>query len=167
MPELKPLPKEAVPEAHEKAKHYRYLGASWQAESICRDILETDPDNQEVINTLVLAITDQFESFARTSPAYALEMANKLTDPYKAEYCKGLIYERRAIATYKRNLEGGGSMAYTHFERAMQHYENAEKHEPGDKKVSILRWNACARFINQFKLSPPTEETGVEPFLDV
>ncbi|MEX0680791.1 MAG: hypothetical protein WD097_05370 [Balneolales bacterium] len=166
MPELKPLSNDAIPEAHEKAKHYRLLNAPWQAESICRDILNADPDNQAVIYTLILAITDQFESYGRTSPAFAEELTSKLNDPYEAEYCRGLIFERLAIATYRRQTPGCGYHAYSHFQRAMGHYQKAEQFQSGTNRESILRWNACVRFIQQHKLESQPEEIGGEPLLD-
>ena len=44
--ELKPLSREAFPAALEKAERYRLLNEPLEAESICRDILAVDPDNQ-------------------------------------------------------------------------------------------------------------------------
>jgi hypothetical protein len=57
---LKPLSKEAIPAAHEKANCYRFLNEPVEAESICLDILEVEPDNQQAIITLLLSLTDQF-----------------------------------------------------------------------------------------------------------
>ena len=56
---LKPISKEAVPRAIQKAERYRLINQSWAAESICRDILGIDPANQQVLVMLVLALTDQ------------------------------------------------------------------------------------------------------------
>jgi hypothetical protein len=50
MYELKPLLKTAVPAALEKAKHYRLLNEAVEAESICLDIIEIEPDNQNALN---------------------------------------------------------------------------------------------------------------------
>ena len=61
-PELRPISAEAVPKAIEKAKHYRLLSEPAEAESICRDILDIQPANQETMVVLVLALTDQFGS---------------------------------------------------------------------------------------------------------
>lgn len=167
MPDLKPLSKEAIPEALEKARHYRLLNEPWQAESICRDILLSDSENQVVIYTLILAITDQFDGYVKTAASQALELADRLKDPYEAEYCRGLIYERRAIAAYRRQKAGSGNIAHSFFERAMKHYEQAEKLQSGVNRDAILRWNACVRFIQQHKLKPSPKEKWVEPFLDV
>ncbi len=50
--ELKKLDKEAVPAAIERAKHYRLLNEPGAAESICLDILQVEPNNQEALITL-------------------------------------------------------------------------------------------------------------------
>src|SRR5438034_11488022 len=60
MSDLKPLSKEAIPAALEKAMRYRLLNEPAEAESICLDVLKADPDNQEAIITLLLALTDRF-----------------------------------------------------------------------------------------------------------
>jgi len=42
-----------------KTEVYRYLNEPGEAESICRDILAVEPDNQAALRLLGLAITDQ------------------------------------------------------------------------------------------------------------
>src|SRR5688572_4871700 len=58
--EPKPIRKEAIPKALDKAQLYRLLNEPAQAESICSDILQLDLDNQQALITLLLALTDQF-----------------------------------------------------------------------------------------------------------
>ena len=58
--ELKKLSTEAVPSALERAKHYRLLNEPGAAESICLDILEVEPENQEALINLILAMSDRF-----------------------------------------------------------------------------------------------------------
>ena len=48
-----------IPAALEKATRYRLLNEPLEAESICRDVLAVDPENQEAVITLLLAVTDQ------------------------------------------------------------------------------------------------------------
>ena len=60
MHEIKMLTGEGVAAALEKARHYRLLGEPDDAESICLDILAVEPDNQEVLVTLLLTLTDKF-----------------------------------------------------------------------------------------------------------
>ena len=58
--ELKPLNREAIPAALEKANRYRLLNEPGAAESIYLDILAIDPDNQEALVNIVLAMSDRF-----------------------------------------------------------------------------------------------------------
>ena len=168
MSNLKTISKEAIPQALEKAMHYRLLNDPWQAESICRDILRTDPKNQEAVYALILAITDQFEGKFKKSLSHALEKVSDLTDEYKEEYCRGLIFERQARAALTRHTPRAVYIAYGYMERAMNHYKNAEQIRPETNEESILRWNACARYIKEHNLvPPPSEEKGAQPFLDV
>ena len=62
MLEPKPISKDSIPKALERAEHYRLLNEPWQAESICRDILIVEPDNHDAVLNLLLAITDQFSN---------------------------------------------------------------------------------------------------------
>ena len=59
--ELKTLSPEGVPAALEKALRYRMLNEPEQAESICEDVLRLEPDNQEALVMLILALTDRFD----------------------------------------------------------------------------------------------------------
>ena len=45
----------------EKALRYRLLNEPLEAESICLDVLQAEPANQEALVTLVLARTDLFD----------------------------------------------------------------------------------------------------------
>ena len=69
--ELKTLAAEAIPRSLEKAERYRLLNEPAEAESICCDILAVEPDNQQAIVTLLLALTDQFETRLGGAVAYA------------------------------------------------------------------------------------------------
>ena len=58
--ELKPISKAGIQEALEKAELYRLLNEPSLAESICLDVLQTDPENQPALVVLLLPLTDQF-----------------------------------------------------------------------------------------------------------
>ena len=58
--ELKSISTQAIARAIVKAERYRLLNEPQEAESICRDILTVDPENQEALVMLLLSITDQF-----------------------------------------------------------------------------------------------------------
>src|SRR5262244_1472637 len=57
---LKVLSPAAIPAALERAERYRLLNEPTQAESICLDILEVDPESQPALILLLLSLTDQF-----------------------------------------------------------------------------------------------------------
>ena len=55
----KPISHDSVPGALAKVERYRLLNEPMEAESICRDILEVQPDNQAALVDLILSLTDQ------------------------------------------------------------------------------------------------------------
>ena len=67
--DLKPLSKDAVDSALSKAERYRLLNEPDEAESICLDILEIEPGNQQAQVMLVLALSDQSGDGAAPPPA--------------------------------------------------------------------------------------------------
>ena len=81
--ELKPITREGVPAALQKAERYRLLNDSSAAESICLDILQVDPQNEDALVMMVLALTDQFphDSSSKTA-ARANDLAAGLKTPY-------------------------------------------------------------------------------------
>ena len=96
--ELKPLSRQAIPGALEKAHRYRLLNEPAEAESICRDVLEIDPGNQQALIALVLALSDQLDH----RPGAALEAREcleQVQDEYARLYYGGILIERRAKAT--------------------------------------------------------------------
>jgi hypothetical protein len=164
--ELKKLHKEAVPAALKKAEHYRLLNEPLQAESICRDILDVEPDNQQALITLVLALTDQFSSEKTAQKAAeAQKLIERVTDEYQRRYYTGLIYERRATSYLDSLTPGSAGWAFDWFKRAMDSYEEAEQHRPRDNDDALLRWNTCARIIMQHRLEPVHEQSH-EPVLE-
>jgi hypothetical protein len=162
--EFKVLSPDALPRALEKAVRYRLLNEPGESESICLDVLEVDPENQEAITTLLLALTDQF---AHDSGAVrrALEAVSRLGNEYERRYYTGLIYERRAKALIGSGAPRGGSQAYEWLREAMTHYEQAEAIRPENNDDAILRWNACARLIMSNPHLLPAVEEPREPLL--
>jgi len=167
MPELKLLSKESIPKALVRAKHYRLLNEPWQAESICRDVLKVEPTHQLAILYLILAISDQFTADNSSSAAEAKELCAQLTNEYERKYYRGIIAERSGRAALKRATPRAKYIAYEYYSNAMKFYEEAEKFHPEDNEDTILRWNACLRRIQEFKLKPSRDEDRLQPFLDV
>jgi len=163
--ELKPLSKDAVSKALERADRYRLLNEPAEAESICLDILAVDPDNQRALVALILAVTDQFDrdgfSVGHTKCEQLLE---RLQDGYERAYYAGVVCERRAKATFHRRLAGSGT--YEWLREAMSWFEKAEALRPRGNDDALLRWNTCARILMHNPSIQPTEERSGEPFLE-
>jgi hypothetical protein len=162
---LKPLSPEAVPRALAKAERYRLLNEPGEAESICRDALEADPDNQEALVMLLLALTDQFDDEGTPAVAQATTCAEQIRSEYDRAYYTGIVWERRAKARLKRGVPDCGPRAYEWLGQAMTSYEKAEAVRPAGNDDALLRWNACARLImSDRRLVPAPDERG-EPLL--
>jgi tetratricopeptide (TPR) repeat protein len=166
MEQLKPLSKESIPKALIRAKHYRLLNEPWQASSICRDILVVEPENQQALLYLVLAITDQFGTSNSSFYTEAKKLCNQLLNEYERYYYRGIIEERSGKAALNRTNPRVIYIAYEYYRNAMHFFEKADKISPEDNQDAILRWNACIRGIQEFNLKPSQDEKGVQPFLE-
>ncbi len=162
MPDLKPLSKEAIPAALEKAMRYRLLNEPAEAESICLDVLKADPDNQEAVVSLLLAVTDRFSKGYGVSETEARELLGRITSEYERCYYSGIVAERRAKVKLSQNTPGSRHHAFDFFQEAMNWFEKAEKVRPPGNDDALLRWNTCARIIERNKLVKPEEEERVE-----
>jgi hypothetical protein len=151
--ELKRLSEDAVPAALEKARHYRLLNEPGAAESICLDILQVEPDNQEALVTLVLAMSDRFGKDYAIGDTQIQDYLSRIQNDYERAYYTGIVYERRAKATRAKGAPGSESSAYELFRQAMNWFEKAEAIRPPNNDDSLLRWNGCARIIMRNKLS--------------
>jgi hypothetical protein len=165
--ELKALSADAVPRAVEKAVRYRLLNEPGEAESICLDALQMDPGNQEALVTLLLALTDQFDTESPSPIGDARRIVERINDEYERAYYTGIIHERRAKALLRRSAPGCGPKAYEGLREAMTWYERAEAIRPPGNDDALLRWNACARLImRNERLVPAIEERGEPLFLE-
>jgi hypothetical protein len=165
MYELKPMSKEAIPKALEKADRYRLLGEPAEAESICIDILAADPGNQRALLTRILALTDQFGH-----PKFSVgqdrceELLTGLRDDYERTYYSGVVCERRAKAA--ANAHNSSSVAYEWLIDAMEWYEKATPIRPPGNDDALLRWNTCARILTHNPQLRPREEEPAQPYLE-
>lgn len=162
MYELKPLSRDAIPGALAKAERYRLLNEPWQAESICRDILAVEPENQAALVMLVLALTDQFDQGISMQEAH--QIADRLRDDYGSTYYRGIVFERHGLALFRHGDFRSGPAVYALLETAMQWYERAQAIRPPGNDDSLLRWNACARFLRRSPHLVPAHEAA-EPVL--
>jgi hypothetical protein len=156
--ELKQLSADAVPAALEKALRYRLLNEPGTAESICHDVLSIEPENQQALVTLLLALTDRFGKGYSVGITQAQEVLSHLRDPYERIYYAGIICERRAKAQLKQGHPGSGHDAYELLREAMTWYEKAEALRPAKNDDALLHWNTCARLITGNQLTPRAEE---------
>ncbi len=159
--ELKALSKEAVPRALEKAERYRLLNEPTEAESICQDVLQVDPENQKALVTLLLALTDQFAGLGG-DVREAKEVLPRLHDEYERAYYGGIICERRGKAHLDHGGPGSRFAAYDLFRQAMEEYEKAHAIRPPGNDDAVLRWNACARTFMRHPHLQPAPDDRVE-----
>jgi|HubBroStandDraft_1064217.scaffolds.fasta_scaffold41810_1 hypothetical protein len=160
MLELKRISHDAIARSLAKAERYRLLNEPHEAESICRDVLHTDPDNQEALVVLLLALTDQFGQRHVSDMKKAQEVLAQLRGEYERAYYAGIISERWA----KAQLETGAPvhLALGWVEQAMGLYEQAEALSPAGNEDAVLRWNSCVRMIESHRLAPKAEQTSME-----
>lgn len=153
--ELRPIAKESIPRALLKAERYRLLNEPREAESICRDILAVDPQNQPALVCLVLALTDLFHGFEHRAEEVRPLIA-RLADPFEREYYAGVVEERWAKAL----LAGGypHDVVHTSVRVALKHFDAAETLAPSGNDDAALRWNACVRMIRHHNLAPAQRE---------
>ena len=163
--DLKPLHPDAIPAALERAVRYRLLNEPGAAESICLDVLLIDPDNQQALVTLFLAMTERFEKGYAVGDRRIEDVLARLRDEYERIYYTGILWERRAKARLNKGTPGSEYAAYDWFREAMQWFEKAEAKRPAGNDDAILRWNSCARIIKANNLSARPEER-VEHFLE-
>ncbi len=160
--ELKPLSPDAVPAALAKAEHYRLLNEPEEAESICIDILEVDPEHQQALINLLLARTDQFQEGSPSLLKQAREVLPRLKREYDRAYYGGLICERQAKTLLRRRGTRSGFVAYEWFQYALEQYELAIASSPTDAGDATLRWNACVRMIERHPHCAPEPEERAE-----
>lgn len=154
---IKPISAESVPSALSKAERYRLLNEPGAAESICRDIVEIEPRNQEALTTLILALTDQIAADSQAF-ASAMSIVPRLDSDYDRAYYAGICWERRAKARHSGGGQGARQYVYDWIVRALQLFEEAERLRPQGNDDAVLRWNSCVRFLQLKQLAPQHEE---------
>jgi hypothetical protein len=157
---LKPISREAIPEALQKAERYRLLNEPAQAESLCQDVLAVDANNQQALIMLLLAITDQFGHGG--SLPRAREVLRRIEGDYEKAYYAGIIWERSARAQLRQGSPNSAFTAYEGLRRAMELYDEAEAVRPAGNDDAILRWNCCARTLMQNQNLRPRPDEAYE-----
>jgi tetratricopeptide (TPR) repeat protein len=155
--QLKSISKSGIAEALAKVQHYRYLNQAEEAESICRDVLAVDPENQMALRLLGLTITDQFKGTLTDGFREAQSCFERLSSPYERSYYMGILHERRAKAQMR-----AGHLAHSllaSFENALRCFEEAEKIRPAGNDDALLRWNRCVRLMQGLPGATAEEES--------
>lgn len=141
----KKLPPGTVQAALEKAAHYRDLNQPEEAESICQDVLDAEPENQLAWRILGLAVTDRMETRHVGLLDEAIAAFGRLTDEYDRTYHTGVAWERAAKAHVERDELHS---AATSFEHALELFGQAEALRPSSPDP-VLRWNRCVRLLTR------------------
>jgi len=124
--------------------------------------LKADPENQEAIVTLLLALTDRFEKGYGVSDTQAKELLSRIKSDYERNYYAGIFNERRAKAKLRQGTPDCRFQAYDLFREAMSWFEKAEAIRPSGHDDALLRWNTCVRIIARNNLVPREEEEPIE-----
>lgn len=159
MHELKRIKADSISRALAKAERYRLLNEPREALSICRDVLTIDPDNQDAIVTLLLTLTDLFPACDLRHRNEAEALLARITDEYRRTYYEGVVLERWAKGKLKRDAPG--HIVYEALTGAMDRYDRASAMSPDGNDDALLRWNTCARLLNDRPdLQPRPAEVG-------
>ena len=153
---MKTISRSGISHALTKAETYRDLGEPEATESICRDILAVELDNQSALRLIRLAIVDQFcgESSDRCSGAKTI--FHTLVDPYERVYYSGLLQEGGARAQMRTGEPA--RMLVPLFEDAMACFEQAASMRPHGNDDAILRWNRCVRLLQSLSCTEQEKE---------
>jgi len=132
-------------DALERAKHYRDLNQPEEAESICRDVLDVEPEHAGALKTLGLALTDQFPRAWRDLFDEAQRVFARLPSAFERVYYDGVAWERLGKAQLDARQTANAAHA---FEHALARYGEALAIDP-DATDPVLRWNRCVRVLQK------------------
>src|ERR1700676_3798135 len=139
--QLKSISKAGIPEAIAKVELYRSLNEPEEAESICRDILAIEPEQQLARRMLGLSITDQFLGIAGDRYEECRSIFQSLRDPYERFYYTGLFLERRAKAQLRTGC--AAHILLPLIEEALHCFSEAEKTRPIGNNESYPPGTLC------------------------
>lgn len=163
--ELKPIPEGSMATALAMAQTCRDVSEPQEAESICLDLLQVEPESQEALVLLLLARTDLLDEGLPGGVERAREPLSRLTSEYEREYYAGIICERQARYLLRSRGRHTSFVAWEWFQYAMDHFEDAARSSP-ERVEPALRFNACVRLIerNRHCVPSPDEqgEHGIE-----
>ena len=160
---LKPIHRDGIPRAFEKAERYRLLNEPFESESICLDILAIEPQHQQALACLLLSLTDQLSHGAGQAMERARALLGRFSSEYERAYYAGIISERFAKRRLREGHPGAKELAYGYLQEAMAAFEAAEKLAPTGNDDAVLRYNACVRMIDRHGLTAPHADEPEQP----
>ncbi|HXK19188.1 MAG TPA: hypothetical protein VNG33_15350 [Polyangiaceae bacterium] len=163
MSQLKPINRDTILRAFEKAERYRLLNEPFEAESICLDILAVEPNHGQALACLLLSLTDQLSHGAAQAMERARALLPRFASEYEQAYYAGIISERFAKRRLREGHPGAKALAYGYLNEAMAAFEKAEKLAPAGNDDAVLRFNACVRMIERHALSAPLADDPEQP----
>jgi hypothetical protein len=163
MCEIKPIARESIGRALERAERYRLLNEPREAESICLDVLAIEPENQKALACLLLAVTDQFHSVSGPLMDRAKQLLGRFDSPFDRKYYAGIIYERFARQQIMQGHPGAKFSAYGYLTEAIALYDEADALAAEGNDDAILRHNTCVRMIEWHHLVEPHREDHEQP----
>lgn len=159
LPELKSLLHGDMDAALAMAQRCRDVAEPEEAESICLDILASDPGNQQARVLLLLARTDLLDRGSPAGVALAREALADIDGAYQKAYYEGLICERRARYLLRARGRQSSFVAWDWFGYAMEHFEEAMRLAP-ERIEPILRFNTCIRLLEANRQCVPDPDQG-------
>jgi hypothetical protein len=160
---LKPIKKDTLERAFEKAERYRLLNEPFESESICLDILAIEPQHTRALSCLLLSLTDQFAQGGAQALERARELLGRFSGEYEKAYYGGIICERFAKRRIAEGHPGAKALAFGYLHEAMELFDRAERLSPAGNDDAVLRYNACVRMIERHDLVPPAEGKHEQP----
>ena len=143
--ELKKIRPSAAAAAVGKAEKYRDLNQPFEAESICRDVLDASLEHPGALRTLGLALTDQFEGKGKGRYAEAMAVFARLPDAYERALYSGIACERQGKAQLREGRPLQSSLPL--FEQSLSFFVEAGRLRPEANDDPILRWNSVVRTL--------------------
>jgi hypothetical protein len=155
---IRPIAKESIARALERAERYRLLNEPLEAESICLDVLLIEPGHQGALACLLLAVTDQFGSASGPMMERAKQLLSQFSGEFERKYYAGIINERYARQQIAQAHPGAKFSAHDYLTEAIQLYGEADALAPDGNDDAILRHNTCVRMIGWHQLVAPHQD---------
>ena len=140
------------------------LNEATEAESICLDILQVEPQHQQALVMLLLALTDQFGDHAAGVAQEAEAIFPCSTTRTTRVLSRPDLGASRQGAARPGRTRTAASV-YEWLSEAMDCYGQAEAIRPSGNDDAILRWNTCARILMRHPHLEPSPEERTEPLL--